>query len=82
VNAAAPETVRMKDFTAALGKAMGRPSWAPVPGFAVRLLVGELAGMILGGQKVVPRALAKAGYRFRFPALAGALADSLTPGKE
>ncbi len=77
VNAVAPESVRMKNFCGALGRAMGRPSWAPVPGFAVRLLLGELAGMILGGQKVVPSALNKAGYRFRYPELGKALLDAL-----
>jgi uncharacterized protein (TIGR01777 family) len=77
VNAVAPETVTMRQFCSALGAAMGRPSWVPVPGFAVRLLVGELAGMILGGQKVVPSALREAGYRFRYPGLAPALADAL-----
>ncbi|HLB01465.1 MAG TPA: TIGR01777 family oxidoreductase [Bacteroidota bacterium] len=73
VNVAAPETLTMKKFCSMLGRALGRPSWAPVPGFAVRLLVGELADMILGGQKVVPEALDRAGYRFTFPKLSEAL---------
>ena len=77
VNAVAPEPVRMKEFCSALGRAMGRPSWAPVPGFAVRLILGELADMILGGQKVVPSALRKAGYVFRYPGLGNALDDAL-----
>jgi len=75
VNVAAPETLTMKDFCSTLGRALGRPSWAPVPGFAVRLLVGELADMILGGQKVVPHALERAGYDFRFPKLMTALEE-------
>jgi uncharacterized protein (TIGR01777 family) len=75
VNVAAPEALRMKEFCSILGRALGRPSWAPVPGFAVRLLVGELADMILGGQKVVPRALETAGYRFRYPDLYPALEE-------
>lgn len=77
VNVVAPERVRMREFSSALGAAMGRPSWAPVPGFAVRLILGELAGMVLGGQNVVPSALRKAGYRFRHPGLRDALADAL-----
>jgi len=75
VNVAAPDAVTMKQFCSALGRALGRPSWAPVPGFAVRILVGELADMILGGQKVVPRALERAGYEFRYPTLPAALGE-------
>jgi uncharacterized protein (TIGR01777 family) len=77
VNAVAPNTVRMKEFCSALGGALGRPSWAPVPGFAVRLLLGELAGMVLGGQKAVPSVLLRSGYRFRHPELREALVDAL-----
>jgi uncharacterized protein (TIGR01777 family) len=75
VNVAAPEQVDMRGFCGALGAALHRPSWAPVPGFAVRLLVGELADMILGGQRVVPEALDRAGYRFTYPKLSGALEE-------
>lgn len=77
VNAVAPDPVRMKDFCAALGAALGRPSWAPVPGFVVRIVAGEVASMVLGGQRAVPAALLAAGYRFRHPALAEALVDAL-----
>ncbi len=77
VNVVAPQQSRMKEFSSALGAAMGRPSWAPVPGFVVRLLLGELADMVLGGQKVVPSVLLKAGYGFRHPGLTTALDDAL-----
>lgn len=77
VNVVAPQQARMREFCAALGAALGRPSWAPVPGFVVRLLLGELADMVLGGQKVVPSALLKAGYGFRYPELPNALDDAL-----
>ncbi len=77
VNAVAPGPVRMREFCAELGAAMGRPSWAPVPGFAVRLLLGELAEMILGGQKAVPAAAGRSGYAFRQPDLGKALRDAL-----
>lgn len=77
VNAVAPGPVRMAEFCAELGAAMGRPSWAPVPGFAVRLLLGEMADMILGGQKAVPAAARKSGYAFRQPDLGKALRDAL-----
>ena len=73
VNVAAPEAVTMKQFCKALGKTMHRPSWAPVPGFALKLLLGEMAGMLLTGQKAVPKKLEEAGYRFQYPALGPAL---------
>ncbi|MBI4429789.1 MAG: TIGR01777 family protein [Ignavibacteriales bacterium] len=76
VNLTAPEPVTMKDFCSALGKAMHRPSWAPVPGFALKILVGEMAGpLLLGGQKVIPKKLQESGYVFKFPRLESALED-------
>lgn len=67
VNLTAPDPLRMKDFCATLGRALGRPSWAPVPGFMLRLLMGEAAGMLLGGQRALPKKLLAAGFRFRHP---------------
>jgi len=80
VNAAAPEPVTMQAFCSRLGKALGRPSWAPVPAFMLRLLLGEMAEMLLGGQKVVPQAILAAGYEFRYPCLQDAL-ESILKGK-
>lgn len=78
VNFAAPGSVTMKEFCAALGKAMHRPSWAPVPGFVLKVILGEMAGpLLLSGQRVVPRKLVDAGYRFRFPTVHEALQDVL-----
>jgi hypothetical protein len=76
-NATAPAPVTNADFTRALGRALHRPTLAPVPAFALRLALGEMAGLLLGGQRVLPRSLEEAGYRFRFPSLEGALADLL-----
>ena len=45
----APEPARNRDVAQAIGRVMGRPSWLPVPGFAVRLLVGEMADMVVTG---------------------------------
>jgi len=61
-------------FTAELGKALHRPTVLPVPGFALKLLFGEMAGEILGSQRVIPKATEKSGYRFRYPELGPALA--------
>ena len=78
VNFAAPGNATMKQFCAALGKAMHRPSWAPVPGFILKILLGEMAGpLILGGQKVIPAKLQETGYRFRYPTIDEALTNVL-----
>ncbi|MCI0706702.1 MAG: TIGR01777 family oxidoreductase [Ignavibacteriae bacterium] len=78
VNLAAPESATMEQFCTLLGKAMHRPSWAPVPGFALKILLGEMAGpLLLGGQKVDPTKLQQGGYRFKYPKLDEALRDVL-----
>ena len=76
-NACAPQPVRNRDFVQELGQALHRPALMPVPGFALRLLLGEMSGLLLGGQRVVPRRLLDAGFGFRFPELRDALADVL-----
>jgi len=58
-----------------LGKAMQRPSYVPVPGFAMRLLVGEVATVVLDGQRVVPEKLQQLGFSFEFPDVEPALLD-------
>jgi uncharacterized protein (TIGR01777 family) len=74
VNVAAPETVTMKEFTSALGTAMHRPSWAPVPAFVLKAIFGEMSITVLGGQRVSSRKLIEAGFSFRYPQLSEALA--------
>ena len=73
VNATAPNPVTMKEFCRTLGQVMGRPSWAPVPAFALRLMLGEMAEMLLTGQRVVPAAAQRLGYQFRYLNLLDAL---------
>ena len=74
VNAVAPHPVTNREFTAALGTVLSRPTPFPVPAFALRLAVGEMAdALLLSGARVVPRRLEETGYRFRFPELHGAL---------
>ncbi|HEX9444500.1 MAG TPA: TIGR01777 family oxidoreductase [Candidatus Binatia bacterium] len=77
VNATAPNPVTMKEFAKALGGALHRPSWAPVPAFALRLMLGEMAEMLLTGQRALPAEAERLGYRFRHPALPEALRDIL-----
>ena len=50
-----------------------RPSWAPVPAWVLRLLLGEMADLLLTGQRVLPAAAARFGYTFRYPNLDQAL---------
>jgi len=67
-------SARQRDFAEALGDALKRPAWLPVPGLALRVAIGELAEYILHGRKAVPAALEAAGFAFRYPELRGALA--------
>jgi len=71
------DAVRNRDLARALGKALGRPSWLPVPGFMVKLVAGEFAEVILNGRRVVPAKLRELGYVFEQPDLTTALRDSL-----
>jgi uncharacterized protein (TIGR01777 family) len=66
-NLTAPQPLTNRDFSRALGKALHRPSLAPAPGFALRLVLGEMADMLLNGQRAVPQRLLEMGYAFRFP---------------
>ena len=67
LNATAPDTLTNRDFARAIGRVMGRPAWLPVPGFALKLLLGEMADMITTGQRVIPKKAEDLGYTFKFP---------------
>ncbi len=75
VNAVAPNPVRMKDFASTLGKVLNRPAFLPAPSFALNLVLGESAQVVLDGQRVLPKAALQQGYAFRFPELEGTLRD-------
>lgn len=75
LNAVSPTPVRNRAFTSALGRALHRPAAFPVPGFALELLFGEGAAVLTGGQRVLPERTEALGYRFKYPALEGALAE-------
>lgn len=74
VAAVAPTPVTNREFTAALARAVGRPALGPpVPAWAMRLSLGELAGALLGSQRVMPRVAQALGFRFRYPEIGAAL---------
>lgn len=75
VNVTAPGTVTMAGFCKELGRAMHRPSWAPVPAPVLKVMLGEMSDMLLTGQQVIPQKLEGSGYHFRFPQPDAALAD-------
>ncbi|MET1078328.1 MAG: TIGR01777 family oxidoreductase [Pseudomonas sp.] len=76
-NACAPAPVRNAEFTRSLAGVLRRPARLPVPGSLLRLSLGEMAGLLLGGQRVVPERLQQAGFTFRFTELETALQDLL-----
>jgi len=82
VNATAPQPVTNAAFGAALAKAMRRPNLFPVPAWVMRLAFGELAILLLEGQRVLPRALLAHGFEFHFPELGAALADIVGGGAD
>jgi uncharacterized protein len=73
VNVTAPRPATNKELSKALGRVLGRPVFAPVPGFAVKALYGEMASIVTTGARVVPRKLEEAGYEFRHAELDEAL---------
>lgn len=77
VNGAAPDSLTNDQFTHRLAAALRRPVFLPVPEFALRLVAGEMAAVVLASQHVIPRAALAAGYQFRFPAIGEALRDIL-----
>lgn len=75
-NVVSPEAARNADVSRALGVALGRPCWLPAPGFAFRLALGEMSGLLLDSQRVEPAALKASGYCFVRPTVAEALRAS------
>lgn len=75
VNATAPEPVTNAVFTRELGRAVGRKAKLPVPALLLRLMLGQMAVIVLGSQRVLPRVAEAHGFEFAFPCLPQALAD-------
>jgi hypothetical protein len=76
-NLSAPNPMTNADFSRELGRAMGRPSFVPVPGFAMKLAFGEVTSVLLEGQRAIPERLQDLGFEFRFPDAGAALENLL-----
>ena len=76
-NATAPNPVRMADLSKTMGQVMNRPSWLPVPDFAIEALLGDGAMVVLEGQQVVPKRTLSSGFEFKYPNLQPALSEIL-----
>jgi len=72
-NGTAPNPVTMAEFAKTLGAVLNRPAWAKVPASILALMVGEMADMLLSGQRAIPEAALKLGYKFKYQNLGQAL---------
>lgn len=80
INTSAPNPVTNKEFSKALGKALHRPAFSPVPGPAIKLLFGEMSQIVTGGVRMVPKRALDLGFRFEHPEVGEALRDTLAKG--
>lgn len=76
-NLTAPHPMTNGELAKLIGRAMGRPAFIPVPGFAMKLAFGEVADVVLKGQRALPQRLLDLGFEFRFPDAESALRDLL-----
>ena len=76
-NLTAPNPVTNAEMGKQIGKILHRPYYLPVPGFAMRMLFGEVSTVVLDGQRVLPKRLLESGYDFKYPTVDLALAEIL-----
>jgi uncharacterized protein (TIGR01777 family) len=79
-NGTAPDPVTMKQLARTLGRVLHRPAILPVPGFVMKLALGEVADILLTGQHVIPKKARESGFTFTYPELEGALKQVLGKG--
>jgi uncharacterized protein (TIGR01777 family) len=77
INGCAPNPVTNKEFSNALGRALNRPAFVWTPAFALSLLLGEVADVVVNGQRVLPKRALALGYQFKFPNIDEALRDAV-----
>ena len=76
INATAPNPVTNKDFSSILGRRLKRPAFLPMPAFILKIMLGEMAvELLLSGQRVIPKKILDAGYKFQYAELDDALSD-------
>ncbi len=80
-NLSAPDPQSNAAFSRAIARALGRPSWLPVPAFAFKLAFGEMSTLLLDGQRALPKRLLEAGFTFQHPEPEAALRDLFSSGK-
>lgn len=78
-NGTAPQPVTNAEFTKTLARLLHRPALMTVPGWLLKLSLGELSGLLLGSQRVLPEKACAAGFKFQYTDLQSALADVLQP---
>lgn len=78
LNATAPNPVRMSELCQTLGQVLHRPSWLPVPAFALEALLGDGAKVVLEGQQVLPKTTLSKGFNYQYPTLKPALEEILS----
>ncbi|KAF2322810.1 hypothetical protein GH714_031022 [Hevea brasiliensis] len=78
INGTAPNPVRLAEMCEQLGNVLGRPSWLPVPDFALKAVLGEGASVVLDGQKVLPTRAKELGFQFQYPYVKDALKTILS----
>ncbi|MEA5469286.1 TIGR01777 family oxidoreductase [Spirulina sp. 06S082] len=76
-NATSPNPVRMEKFCYTLGEVLHRPSWLPVPSFAIEAILGDGAIVVLEGQNVQPKAVEALGFNYQYPTVKSALQEIL-----
>lgn len=77
LNATAPNPVRMAEFCQTMGQVLNRPSWLPVPSFALEALMGDGAMVVLEGQQVLPKRTLANGFEYQYPTVKQALEEIL-----
>ncbi len=78
-NATSPNPVTNAEFTRILAQCLKRPALLPVPAWVLKMLLGEMAELVLGSQRVLPERLLAQGYKFQYDDLAAALNEALAP---
>jgi uncharacterized protein (TIGR01777 family) len=78
VNSVSPNPVTNKEFTSVMGEVLYRPTFIPVPEFAVHLMFGEMGeALLLDSTRVTPKRLTDAGFKFKFPELKKAIENAV-----